>query len=125
MSKSSQNLHVFLDIDFGRILGGFWEGKILDFRTFFVIFSMQNLACNLEGQKIEKKSLQDGECENLPLDSGHPRPPGERKREGSESLTENLSLTLRAWSFVMGPELLITDLIVIQHASHHLRWAAD
>ena len=29
--------------------------KILDFRIFFVIFSMQVLECKLEGQKIEKK----------------------------------------------------------------------
>ena len=41
-------------MDFGTVLGGFWEAKILDFRTFFVIFSMQNLECNLEGQKTEK-----------------------------------------------------------------------
>ena len=41
-------------MDFGRVLGGFWEAEILDFRTFFVIFSMQNFECNLEGQKIEK-----------------------------------------------------------------------
>ena len=36
---------------FGRVLGT----KILDFRIFFVIFSMQILECKLEGQKIEKK----------------------------------------------------------------------
>ena len=40
---------------FGRILGEFGEVKILDFRCFFVIVSMQNFECNLEGQKIEKK----------------------------------------------------------------------
>ena len=45
--------------DFGRVLGAFWEAKILDFLTFFVIFSMQNLECNLEGQKIEKNSQQE------------------------------------------------------------------
>ena len=28
---------------FGRILGGFWEAQILDFRIFFVVFSMQIL----------------------------------------------------------------------------------
>ena len=53
---------------------------------------MQNFDCNLEGQKIEKKSQQDGECENLPLDSGHPRLPGERNREGSESSDRELEL---------------------------------
>ena len=53
-AKIDEKLYVFWDIDFGWILGGFWEAKIIDFRTFFIIFSMQNLECNLEGQKIEK-----------------------------------------------------------------------
>ena len=39
-------------------MGGFGEAQILDFRTFFVIFSMQNFECNLEGQKIEKKGCK-------------------------------------------------------------------
>ena len=50
---------------------------------------------------------------------------GREKERGPRAQTENLSLALRAWSFVMGPELLITDLIVVPHASPHLRWAAD
>ena len=79
-------------MDFERVLGGFGEAKIHDFRTFFDVFSMQNFDCNLEGQKIEKEDLQDGECENLPLDSGHPRLPGERNREGSESSDRELEL---------------------------------
>ena len=37
-------------------LRGFGEAKILDVRHFFVIFSMQNFKCNLEGAKIEKKT---------------------------------------------------------------------
>ena len=45
--------------DFGRVLEGFWEAQILDFRIFFVIFSMQILECKLEGQKIEKNGQQD------------------------------------------------------------------
>ena len=28
-------------IDFGRVWGGFWEAKIIDFRTFFDVFSKQ------------------------------------------------------------------------------------
>ena len=36
-------------MDFGWVSGGFWEAKIDDFRTFFIIFSMQNLECKLEG----------------------------------------------------------------------------
>ena len=45
-------------MDFGRVLGGFWEAKILDFRIFFAIFSMQIFECKLEGQKIEKKGFK-------------------------------------------------------------------
>ena len=41
------------------VLEGVWEAKILDFRTFFVIFSMQSFECNLEGQKIAKKRTQN------------------------------------------------------------------
>ena len=54
--KIDEKSHVFRDVDFGWIWGGFWEAKILDFRTFFVIFSMQILECKLEGQNIEKKA---------------------------------------------------------------------
>ena len=43
---------------FGRVLGGFWEAQILDFRIFCVVFSMSKLECNLEGQKIEKRSFK-------------------------------------------------------------------
>ena len=46
-------------MDFGRVWGVFWEAKIFDFRIFFLIFSMQNLECNLEGQKIEKKMAKN------------------------------------------------------------------
>ena len=37
---------------FGRV----WGTKIHKFLTFFVFLSMQNLECNLEGQKIEKNA---------------------------------------------------------------------
>ena len=42
-------------MDFGWVSGGFWEAKIDDFRTFFIIFSMQNLECKLEGHFGGKK----------------------------------------------------------------------
>ena len=41
--------------DFGRVLGGVWEAKILDFRTFFDGFSMSFFKRASEGEKIEKK----------------------------------------------------------------------
>ena len=40
--------------DFGRVLGGFWEAKILDFRIFFDVFSKHFSSNVLEGKKIEK-----------------------------------------------------------------------
>ena len=59
-TKIDEKSHVCWNIDFGGVLEGFWEGfgkvlgrfweaKILDFHIFFVIFSMSNLECNLEG----------------------------------------------------------------------------
>ena len=41
-------------------MGRFGEAQILDFLIFFDIFSMQNLECNLEGQKIEKNTHLTG-----------------------------------------------------------------
>ena len=40
---------------FGRVCARFREAEILDFRTFFVIFSMQNLECKLERLKTKKE----------------------------------------------------------------------
>ena len=48
-------------IDFGWVLGRFWEAKIIDFRTFVIICSMQTLECKLEGhfggQKVTLSNL--------------------------------------------------------------------
>mgnify|MGYP001337741063 CR=1 FL=1 len=41
-------------MDFGRVLGGGWEAKILDFRTFFDVFSMSFFKRGSEGQKIDQ-----------------------------------------------------------------------
>ena len=43
-TKSLEKLHVFGHLDFGDILGRFWDAKILDF--FFCIFAMHNLDYN-------------------------------------------------------------------------------
>ena len=68
-------------------MGGVWEAKTIDFRTFFDVFSMQNLDCNLEGQKIEKKKATKSHFSaSWRRVSGGPQAPGERKREGSKSL---------------------------------------
>ena len=50
-------------MDFEKVLEGFWEAKILDFRTFFYVFSYQNLECNLEGQKFEKNCQQEAKVQ--------------------------------------------------------------
>ena len=56
--KMLSKIAYFLEHRFGRVLGkvlgGFWEAKILDFRSFFDIFSMRNFDCNSRGEKIEK-----------------------------------------------------------------------
>ena len=54
-AKIDEKTLIFKDLDFKGVWGGFWETKNIDFRTFFDVFSMQNLECNLEEQKIEKK----------------------------------------------------------------------
>ena len=57
-SKKRCKIACFLEPRFGkvlgRVLGGFWEPKILDFRTFFDVFSKHFSNTILEGQKIEK-----------------------------------------------------------------------
>ena len=43
---------------FSKLLEGVWEAKILNFRTFFDVFSMSFFECGSEGAKIDQK------CEN-------------------------------------------------------------
>ena len=64
------------------ILGPFWEAKIDDFRIFFVIFSMQNLECKLEGQKIEKNARKEAEAIFLSRFGGPCGPGGKDYRMG-------------------------------------------
>ena len=42
-------------MDFGKVLGGVREAKILDFRIFFDVFSMSFFKRASEDEKIEKK----------------------------------------------------------------------
>ena len=72
--------------DFERVLGSFWEAEILDFRTFFDVFSKHFSNIFLEGQKIEKKSPTRQKMHHLGSGLRNARPPGERKREGGRSL---------------------------------------
>ena len=91
------------------VLEGFWEAKILDFCTFFDVFSMQNLDRNLEGQKSKKKATKSHFSASWRRVGGGPQAPGERKREGCKSLqSKNLSLPSGAWPFVITLELWLT-----------------
>ena len=58
-NKNRRKIACFLGprfwMDLGRVLGRFWEAQIINFRSFFDIFSKQNFECNLEGQKNSKK----------------------------------------------------------------------
>ena len=49
---------LFLDLDFGGVLEGFGEVENLDFRSFFVFFSMRFSKCVSKGQKIDQKGEQ-------------------------------------------------------------------
>ena len=71
---------------------GFWEAKILDFRIFFVIFSMQILECKLEGQKIEKKGSKTIYDPLLGSLQRSVRPWGEGKRMGGRQLGRHLGM---------------------------------
>ena len=67
--------------DFGLVLGGFWEAKILDFRTFFDVFSISFFKRGSEGEKIDQK------CEKTKL---------------FRFLASGLRCTGRAWGGIIG-----------------------
>ena len=73
-------------MDFGRVLGRFWEAKILDFRAFFDVFSKHLFDDFLEGQKIEKKSPTREHTTHFGAGLRNERTLGERKREGGQCL---------------------------------------
>ena len=100
-------------------MGGAWEAQTIDFHTFFDVFSMQNLDCNLEGQKIEKKSHKATDFRFLAQGRRwSPGSWGEKKRGVQEPDRE---LELGIWSLALcdkpGP-LVEDDVIMIQHALH-------
>ena len=89
-SKMLLKIMCFLGRRFGRVLGGvlrgFWEAENLDFRIVFDVFSKQKSKCVLEVKKIEKKRATRGQRKIFGSARRNARPPGERKREGSEAL---------------------------------------
>ena len=62
-AKIDEKSHVFWDIDFGWILGGFWEGfgkpKSLIFALFSMFFRSIFLTIFLKAKKSQKRALQD------------------------------------------------------------------
>ena len=72
-------------LDFGKDLGGFWESKIINFRTFSHVFWKQISNNVLEAKKIEKNGSKTTMGHHLGWDLRNVRPAGERKREGSEA----------------------------------------
>ena len=58
-------------------MGGFWEAKILDFRTFFDVFWKSFLKRVPEGEKIDKKTEKDTESDIFEPGSGVRDVPGE------------------------------------------------
>ena len=72
-------------------MGGFWEAKILDFRIFFVIFSMQILECKLEGQKIEKKVAKNVFGPNFGVALRYVRSWGEGLEDGGKANLASIS----------------------------------
>ena len=72
-------------MDFGRVLEGFGEAQILDFRIFFDVFSKHFSNNFLEGQKIAKKGPTKPQAHFFGTALRNARPPGERKREGGKA----------------------------------------
>ena len=116
-------MHVLEDIDFERILGGFGEGfgrpKSLMFAVFFVIFSMQNLECNLEGPKIEKNANKSDHPLIIPSVWRSVRAWGEGKRMGGRQLGRHSGMN--PWPAILA--LLLSNAFLelgpsIWHARH-------
>ena len=75
MLKSCEKLYVFLDIDFGRILEGFWEGFGRPKSTIFVIFSIKNASQKWDGLEKAKKThfgASKANCGRSPADCAGP-----------------------------------------------------
>ena len=90
-----------------RILGGFWEPEILDFRIFFDVFSKQILKRVSEEKKIDQNGPKDADDGFWGRGSGGPRAPGERKREGNpEPCGQNFSdRSFGVRTLQIGPEM--------------------
>ena len=73
-------------MDFGRVLGGFWEVKNLDFRIFFDVVSMLKFERCFESKSLRKKHQTDAGVSHFGPARRNVRGAGGRKREGFRSL---------------------------------------
>ena len=77
-------------MDFGRVWRGFWEGKNLDFRTFFdVVLKLKFERC-FESKNLRKKRQTDAGVTHFGPGRRNVRGAGERKREGSEACWDRI-----------------------------------
>ena len=72
-------------MDFGRVLGGFWEAKILYFLIFFNVILKLKFEGRFEGTNLRKKRQTRENDTHLGLGRRNARGAGERKREGFRS----------------------------------------
>ena len=73
-------------MDFGRVLGGFWEAKILYFLIFFDVFLKLKFERCFESKNLRKKRQTDAGVTHFGPGRRNVRGAGERKREGFRSL---------------------------------------
>ena len=73
-------------MDFGRVWGGIWEVKNLDFRTFFDVFLKLKFERCFDSKNLRKKRQIRENAGHLGPGRRNVRGAGERKREGFRSL---------------------------------------
>ena len=73
-------------MDFWRVLGWFWEAKILYFPTFFDVFLKLKFERCFESKNLRKKRQTDAGVTHFGPGRRNVRGAGERKREGFRSL---------------------------------------
>ena len=88
-AKIDEKMHIFGDIDFAWILGGFWGGfgkpKSLIFALFSIFFRSIFLTIFLKAKKSKKKRPTEERTTHFGTGLRNERPLGERKREGGQA----------------------------------------
>ena len=96
-------MHVFWDVDFGWILGGFWEGfgrpKSWIFDVFSNFFRCKNLSATWKGQKSKKQGNKSDHPLIIPSVWRSVRPWGEGKRMGGRQL--GMHLGMNPWPAIL------------------------